>query len=216
MIIDRVKGISSWIYRTFKTRDCSVMLTQWKSLAIPHLDYCSQLWSPSKRFLMQDLEALQKSFFKGVASTRDLNYWQKLKELNLYSLERRRERYQIIYTWSIIEGLVPNFNYDDGKGGIYSYINQRDGRKCHLKSVNTKNKNIWKDCLSEAGPRLFNILPKQIRNMTNCSKNSFKRRLDQFLQNIPHEPLLPAYLPFRRADSNSLVEMVRHWTLRVE
>ena len=127
MVIERLKGISSQIYRTFRTRDHSVMLTLWKSLAIPHLDYCSQLWSPSKRFLMQDLEALQKSFLKGVALTKGLNYWEKLKELKLYSLERRRERYQIIYTWCIIEGLVPNFNYDDDKGGIYSYNNQRLG-----------------------------------------------------------------------------------------
>jgi len=101
------------------------MLTLWKSLVIPHLDYCLQLWSPSKRFLMQDLEGLQKSFLKGVVLPQNLNYWGKLKHLNLYSLERRRERYQIIYTWCIIEGLVPNFNYKDGKGGIYSYMNQQ-------------------------------------------------------------------------------------------
>ena len=44
--IEKVKGISAWIYRTFRTRDAHVMLTIWKSLAIPHLDYCSQLWSP--------------------------------------------------------------------------------------------------------------------------------------------------------------------------
>ena len=149
MIVDRVKGISSWIYQTFKTRDQSIMLTLWKSLVIPHLDYCSQLWSPSKRFLMKDLEGLQKSFLKGVALPQNLNYWEKLKYLNLYSLERRRERYQIIYTWCIIEGLVPNFNYEDGKGGIYSYINQQLGRKCHLKSVNMKHRNIWKGCLSD-------------------------------------------------------------------
>ena len=35
--INKVKAISSWIYRTFKTRDPDVMLTLWKSLAIPHL-----------------------------------------------------------------------------------------------------------------------------------------------------------------------------------
>lgn len=215
MIVNKVKNISSWVYRTFKTREQSTMLTLWKSLVIPHLDYCSQLWSPSKRLLMQDLEKLQKSFLKGVELPHNLNYWEKLKYLSLYSLERRRERYQIIYTWCIIEGLVPNFNYEDGKGGIYSYMNLRLGRKCHLKSVNTKHRNIWKGCLSDSGPRLFNILPKNLRNTTNCSKLSFKLKLDRFLQDVPDEPLLQNYLCFRRADSNSLVEMVKHRTPRV-
>eukprot|EP00111_Clytia_hemisphaerica_P010887 TCONS_00031858-protein len=53
-VIDKVKGISSWIYRTFKLQ--WVMLTLWKTLAVPHTDYCSQLWSPSKRHQMQRLE----------------------------------------------------------------------------------------------------------------------------------------------------------------
>ena len=213
--VQKVKNISSWIYRTFKTRDITVMITLWKSLAIPHLDYCSQLWAPSKRYLMQELESLQKSFFNGLSSIRHLNYWEKLKELNIYSLERRRERYRIIYTWCILEGIVPNFNYTQGKGGIYSYINQRLGRKCHLKSFNHGHKTIWKDSLSEEGPRLFNSLPKYLRNICNCSKDTFKKELDHFLQSLPDEPLLPNLYHLRRADSNKITEMIKHRTQRV-
>ena len=197
MITDRVKGINAWIYRTFKSRDRTVMLTLWKSLVLPHLDYCSQLWSPSKRALMQDLEYLQKAFLKGIQVPPNLHYWEKLKYLNIYSLERRRERYQIIYIWCIIEKLVPNFYYGEGEGGVYAYTNQRLGRKCHLKPVNTNHRNIWKGCLSDTGPRLFNALPRQIRDTTRCSKSSFKNKLDQFLKDVPDQPLLPAYLPFR-------------------
>ena len=187
--IDKVRSISSWIYRTFQTRDASVMLTLWKTLAVPHIDYCSQLWSPSKRYLIQQLETLQKSFLNGIPALRDLNYWEKLKTLKLYSLERRRERYRIIYTWNILEKNVPNFNYSDIKGGIFSYQSQRLGPKCHLKDVNVKHKNIWKCSLSEQGPRLFNSLPRYIRDLTNCSKEHFKKQLDQrldhFLSTLP-------------------------------
>ena len=206
--IEKVKSIIAWIHRTFKTRDCQVMLTLWKSLVLPHIDYCSQLWSPSKRYLIQQLESLQKSYLNRIPTLQHLNYWEKLKELKLYSLERRRERYRIIYTWSILEQLVPNFNYAENKGGIFSYHNQRLGRKCYLKEVNIKNKNIWRDSLSEEGPRLFNALPKSIRDLKNCSKTSFKRQLDHYLNSLPDEPLLPNYFPLRRADSNSI--MVHH------
>ena len=135
-VIDKVKGISSWIYRTFKTRDPTVMLTLWKTLAVPHIDYCSQPWSPSKRHQMQRLEQLQKSFLNEIP-LQNLNYWEKLKTLKLYSLERR-ERYQIIYTWNILEKYVLNFNHSENKGGITGYRNQRLGRKCHLKEVDSK------------------------------------------------------------------------------
>ena len=39
----------SWILRTFMTREVLPMLTLWKSLVQCKLDYCSQLWSPTRK-----------------------------------------------------------------------------------------------------------------------------------------------------------------------
>ena len=165
----------------------------------------------------QQLESLQRSFFKKLSFVNHLNYWKQLKRLKMYSLEKRRERYRILYTWSILEGLVPNFNFEGTQGGIYYYNSQRLGRKCKPKAVKSwSNKNIWRGSLSEEGPRLFNTLPKKLRNLHGCSKDHFKKQLDHFLQAVPDEPLLQNYLPFRRADSNSLTDMVKHWTFQVE
>ena len=91
------------------------MLTLWKSLVIPHLEYCAQLWSPNEVKLIQLIEDVQKSFTRKIKNLQSLNYWERLKKLKMYSLQRRRERYIIIYTWSIIENLVPNV------GNISSY-----------------------------------------------------------------------------------------------
>ena len=41
----------------------------------------------------------------------DLSYNERLKALKLYSLQRRRERYCIIYVWKVLEGLVPNVSH---------------------------------------------------------------------------------------------------------
>ena len=38
----------------------------------------------------------------------ELNYHQRLKELKMYSMERRRERYVIIYGWQQLEGIKEN------------------------------------------------------------------------------------------------------------
>ena len=90
------------------------MLALWKQLILCDLDYCSQLWNPSKTGDIQALELLQRSYLHCISGMQGLNYWKQLGELKLYSLERRRERYIAIYIWCIVEGHVPNFDYDSG------------------------------------------------------------------------------------------------------
>ena len=57
--------------------------------------------------------------------------------------------------------------------------------------------------------RLFNSLPKSIRDITNCSVYSFKQRLDYYLNSIPDLPCFPGY-------NNSLDgrDCIQRWTPR--
>ena len=70
-------------------------------LVLPVIDYSSQLWAPQEGVLLSKLEGLQKSFTKRVEGLRVMNYWERLKCLNLQSLHRR-------YTWKIMQYIVPN------------------------------------------------------------------------------------------------------------
>ena len=54
------------------------------------------------------LEKVQRSFTKHIAGMHTMSYEEQLKHLNLYSIQRRRDRYTIIYFWKIIEKFVPN------------------------------------------------------------------------------------------------------------
>ena len=92
--IRKAKGMAGWVLRTFSTRDPKTMLTLWKTLIQPLLDYCSQLWSPHMKGEVQQLETVQRSFTRQIQGMRDLSYWQRLEELGLYSQQRRRERYR--------------------------------------------------------------------------------------------------------------------------
>jgi hypothetical protein len=80
--------------RTFRGRSSYLTLTLFKSLVQPHLDYCSQLWSPTSQFSINKIEQVQKSLVSKITDNklRGLSYWRKLKTLHLYSQERRRER----------------------------------------------------------------------------------------------------------------------------
>ena len=98
-------NLSGWILRTFNTRDCITMLTLFKSIVLSRLDYGSQLWSLFLIKHITHLEKIQRSFTKHITGINDMPYHERLKSLGLYSLQRRRERYCIIYIWKIIEGV---------------------------------------------------------------------------------------------------------------
>ena len=109
-----------WGLRTFWGRGRLVMLTLLKSLVQPKLDYCSQLWSPGDQASINKIEAVQHHLLNRIKDKRliGLNYWEKLKELKLYSQERRRERYQVIFLWKISQGLVSGYDVNFTSGGM--------------------------------------------------------------------------------------------------
>ena len=80
----------------------------WRTYCLPVLDYCSQLWSPIEGPLLNKLETLQRSFTARVQGLKHLNYWDRMKVLKIQSIQRRFERYKVIYAWKIVRGLVPN------------------------------------------------------------------------------------------------------------
>ena len=61
---------------------------------------------------------------------------------------------------------------------------------------------------SRNGAKLFNILPKALRNLTGCTVHTFKTKLDTFLQDIPDEPPVPGYTHLCRAPSNSIPDQL--------
>ena len=80
----------------------------WKSLIQGHIDHCSQLWQPLQSGDLQRIENHQKTYTKKIPQVRDVNYWERLNVLKNNSQQRRFERYRILYTWMILEGLAPN------------------------------------------------------------------------------------------------------------
>ena len=114
------------ILRTFRTRESGPMLLLYKALVLPFLEYCCQLWSPKKLNQIRKLESVQRHFTRRIAGTDGMSYSERLKYLKMYSLERRRDRYVVIYVWKIIQGLVPNLL---GRDKIkYVSTNPRIGR----------------------------------------------------------------------------------------
>ena len=204
----RCRSLSGWILRTFETRQTAPMLKLYNSLLIPRIDYCSQLCSPQQNQEWNILESIQRRFTHRINDVRDLDYWSRLKTLRLYSLQRRAERYKIIYLYKIIENLAPNLSNNK----IQTRNSDRRGRYCLVPTIINKCpariKTLRENSFSIQGPKLFNSLPKSIRNITGVSVDTFKKHLDKFLSQIPDQPGIPGYAGQRAAATNSLADQI--------
>ena len=57
--VKKAKDKMGWVLRVFQSQKRSLMLTLLKSLVIPLLEYCCQLWNPWKAKDIQTIEANQ-------------------------------------------------------------------------------------------------------------------------------------------------------------
>ena len=55
-------------------------------------------------------------------------------------------------------------------------------------------------------------MPKEIRNISGVSTDTFKKHLDNWLAKLPDEPGFPGYRTQRRANSNSILDQ-RHYKI---
>ena len=75
---------------------------------------------------------------------------------------------------------------------------------------NLNKKSIREQSFHVHGGKLFNSIPKNIRNMAGNNVDEFKEKLDLFLQSIPDEPKVEGYVPSACDDltakpSNSII-----------
>ena len=98
---------------------------------------------------------------------------------------------------------------------IHSF-EDRQGRKCELPNLKGSQsvKTLREQSFQVHGPRLFNSLPRYIRNLTKCGIDIFKEKLDLFLEKIPDQPKVGDLMPatcnqVSGQPSNSLVDQIR-------
>jgi hypothetical protein len=93
------------IRRTIENKSRGIILRLYKQLVRPHLDFCSQAWSPWLRKDVDLLESVQRRMTKMIAGLHDIPYEERLQRLHLTTLEKRRERGEVIEAFKILRGI---------------------------------------------------------------------------------------------------------------
>ncbi len=194
------RSVASWVFSVFKTRNTETMLTLYKSLVRSHLEYCCPLWNPSKIIDIQLLEGVQRTVTNKIWGVQHLDYWDRLKALNLMSLQRRRERYIIIQMWKVLNHLTPNdlaieFILPRYRKGIQAKV--PDLCRGSLK----RNQSLYDSSFAVLGPRLWNSIPCNLTSIATFPK--FKHQLTAFLLTIPDKPPVMGY---SCVNGNSILE----------
>ena len=104
--INKANKLLGLIRHTFKYLNADTLITLYKSLVRPHIEYATPVWSPHLKGDRDKIEKLQRRATKLVPDLKDLPYEERLRNLKLPTLEYRRLRTDLILLYKYTHNLI--------------------------------------------------------------------------------------------------------------
>ena len=90
------------IFKCFTSRDTKTLTKAFTTYIRPLVEYASQVWNPAGAGLIDKLESVQRQYTKRIPACSHLQYTERLKFLNLETLELRRLKSDLNFAYKII------------------------------------------------------------------------------------------------------------------
>uniref|UniRef100_A0A8C5PPB0 Reverse transcriptase domain-containing protein n=1 Tax=Leptobrachium leishanense TaxID=445787 RepID=A0A8C5PPB0_9ANUR len=172
----KASKVLACIKRGVHSRDENIILPLYKSMVRPHLEYAVQFWAPVLKKDIISLEKVQRRATKLIRGMEGLSYEERLTSLNLFSLEKRRLRGDLITLYKYIRG-----HYQPLSDNLFinRTIHRTRGHPFRLEERKFSLKHR-KGYFTVRTIKLWNSLPVEV--VGSESVQTFKKRLDDFLQ----------------------------------
>ena len=179
-ITSKANRIFGLIKRTCRGwKDTETLKTLYCTLVRLQVEYGSVVWSPYTSRNIDKLERIQRRGTKFILGQNDISYEDRLKCLNMLSLEKRRYVFDVVFLYKVLNGylnieLTPLLNFYS-KADPHKFRHVDDYSLKRNYSRTTKFKNSYFNRIVE----MWNSLPLEIRLAPNLE--AFKSKLKKFI-----------------------------------